>query len=531
MGSIRRIGSIVSRHGIYALLSVPVMLFIISLFIKPVVVFDTAYGFIAFRSMLEGASFNNVTTPDPLNIANDIGKFLAWWTPGQYLVPGIFVWLGTDYGLAVTLTALITNIIGVLGWAHIARSFEVSRFVLFLFMLGLVTFHYATNPFFRFYNGGEVILFAALPWSLSALLWAIKQSPAVSFAVSMLMAALLFFAKLSGLIAFAANVAAIGLLELTRRRQLTASLLAMGAGSAVAAGVILVTWLGHSHSPVAVAAYAFTWPVLLYPIAAVAFAGFSLHDLLGWLLLHPSAPVLSDIGKTSYVLGPLGLLLMAWVWIRLRKTRYRGMAICLLTIIAAYVAASVAMYVRSAAIIPFEERYFRYVGILSYLLLLVAIDQWRSSFPRVILTLIVGTFSVYGLTSYANGVREIMRAHSYDQVSGTSMLNVSPVVLEYLRSERALHNWQRPIAVIPAPEAANGLPGFRVILEFLFVDGNSLEHTANQRWAGRAEKVFVILEGKLHNSAKAEALLRTFVDYDIEKWRQIQMDGMVVYSQ
>jgi hypothetical protein len=51
----------------------------------------------------------------------------------------------------------------------------------------------------------------------------------------------------------------------------------------------------------------------------------------------------------SYVFGPLGLLLMAWVWLRLRFPRYRDTAVLLLTIILLYVIIFAVMYVRGAA--------------------------------------------------------------------------------------------------------------------------------------------------------------------------------------
>ena len=522
---------IISCRGVYILLLVPLTLFIVSLFIRPAMVFDTAAGFTVFRSMLNGAPFNTDVSPDPANIANDIHTFMTWWTPGQYLVPGAFVWLGTDYGVAIALTALLANVIGVLGWIRIARSYDVSCFVLFSFVLGLVTFHYAVWPF-RLYSGGEVLLFAVVPWSLSALQWGAKRGPATAFAVSVLSAVALFFAKLSGLFAFAANIAAISVLDVLPRRRVSLSLLALWAGAATAAVLLLVFWISRGQTAVTVPGYALTWPVIWFPVAAAAFSGLSLHELLAWLLVHPSAPILFSIGSTSYLLGPLGLLLMGWVWLRLRNTRFRAMAALFLTIIAFYTAAFIATYVRSAASanVPFEERYFRYAGILFYLLLLVAVDQWRRFLAKIIAILIVGVFAVYGLASYANGARDLMRGH-YDQASGTSMLAVSPAALAYLRSEMAAHDWKNAIAVVPEPEAANGLPRFRIIFSFSLQDAASLNEIARQRWAGRIDKIFVIVFDRMRADGKAAAVLKTFVDYDPAKWSQIQIDGMVIYSQ
>src|SRR5262249_7737999 len=186
MGSKDR-SDLTSSCGICLLLLVPVTLFIVSFFIRPAVAYDPGFGFLAFRSMLEGGSFNKITAPDPANIAEDVSYFLTWWSPGQYLIPGTFVWLGTDYGLAISLTTFFATVIGFFGWAQVARSFDVSYFVLFLFMFGLVTFRYVTVPFL-IYNGGEVLLFAVAPWSLYALQSVVDKPPAACLAVSILSA-------------------------------------------------------------------------------------------------------------------------------------------------------------------------------------------------------------------------------------------------------------------------------------------------------------------------------------------------------
>jgi len=531
-----RINPKISCRMVYILLLVPVMLFIISLFIRPQMTFDSAYGFLALRSMLDGGSFNYVTSPDPGNIANNIETFLTWWSPGQYLVPGTFVWLGANYGLAISLTTLLATVIGVLGWAQIARSFDVPYFVLFLFILGLVTFYYATVPF-SIFNGGDVVLFAVLPWSLSALQWAAQKWPAVSFTISVLSAALLFFAKLSGIIVFAATVAGISFLDLLRRRRVTSPLVAMWAGSAVAALFIVAFWLARGATPAGATRLVFSWPAISFPVAAAVFSGFSalnfLQDLnlLIWRLLHLSAPIIPEIAFNnydSYVLGPLGLLLMGWVWFRLRDTRYRAMATCLFPIIAFYIAAYVVMYVRNGTIVSFEERYFYFAGIPFFLLLLVTMDQWHGSYARAIPILIVGMFAAYGLIAYAH---DVLRSRHYDQASGTAMRVVPPGVLAYLRSEMAVHNWPNAIAVVPLPEAAVGLPRFRILFDWQLLESSSLEDIARQRWSGRTDKIFLIMNENMLDDGKAETVLKVFVDYDFARWSKITMDGAVIYSQ
>src|SRR5262249_34720842 len=150
------------KRAEYLPLLAPIILFLGSLYIPPTIFVDSSMGFLALRNMLEGGAFNSIRVADPVNIANDVAIFLTLWSPGQYLVPGIFIWLGTSYGLALSLTALIVTLIGVAGWIQVARSFSVSSFVLFVFVLVLSTSSYVTLPF-RMYHGGELLLFAAAP--------------------------------------------------------------------------------------------------------------------------------------------------------------------------------------------------------------------------------------------------------------------------------------------------------------------------------------------------------------------------------
>ena len=49
--------------------------------------------------------------------------------------------------------------------------------------------------------------------------------------------------------------------------------------------------------------------------------------------------------------------------------------------------------------------------------------------------------------------------------------------------------------------------------------------------AGRTDKIFVVVQEKMLSNGKAEALLKSFSDYEFGKWSETRMDGMVIYSQ
>jgi hypothetical protein len=511
----------------YLPLLFPTILFLASLYIPPMIFIDSSAGFLALRSMLEGGAFNSVTAPDPANIANDVAIFLTWWSPGQYLVPGSFISLGTSYGFAVSLTALIATLTGVLGWIQVARSFAVGPFVLFIFVLGLNTFAYVTLSF-RLYHGGELLLFAAAPWSLYAMRWSANKSPILCLTISLLSAALLFFAKLTGLIVFATNVVAISLLALANQRRMVSSTIAMLVASAIAALSFMIFWVARGPVPVGGSTFSFSWLPIWFSITGVALSGMSGLEFIQWLLRRywVSSGYLIGV-EPSYFLGPLGLLLLVWIWFRLRYTRYRETAALTLIIISLFaIVLASAMYVSSANI-SFEERHFRYAGILSFLLLLIAIDQGRARFAKGLACLLVTVLGLYGLKSSVTGAYAQMRTGFYDPMSGISQDMVSPAVLAYLRSEMIRQNLQRPIAVIPTPTAAISLPQFRIICPF----GAWAGYTERTRWVGRADKIFVVLPEKMLLNGKVEAILRAFTDYDFKKWSQMKLGGMIIFTQ
>src|SRR5262249_20221154 len=203
----------------------------------------------------------------------------------------------------------------------VARSFAVSSFVVFVFIFGLNTFQYVTYPF-RVYTGGEVLLFAAAPWSLYAMRWAANKPPILCFAISLLSVTLLFVAKLTGLIVFAANVGAISLLALASQRRFNSSIIAMWVASGVGALCFTMFWL--TRGPVAATEgrdVYLSWFPIWFSVTGATFSGTSALDFLSGFLRQTWGRIFSDLTdydyytrlRLSYVLGPLGLLLVVWV--------------------------------------------------------------------------------------------------------------------------------------------------------------------------------------------------------------------------
>src|SRR5262249_209336 len=150
--------------------------------------------------------------------------------------------------------------------------------------------------------------------------------------------------------------------------------------SAIGALSFATFWLSRGAVPAGGSTFTFSWFPIWFSVTGAAFSGISGLNFLYGFLGHPWLRIVSDFHPTTqfltYVLGPIGLLLIVWTLFRLRHTRYRDMAVLLLTIILLYAIAVAVMYLRGASI-SFDERHFRYAGILSFLLLLTAVDQWH----------------------------------------------------------------------------------------------------------------------------------------------------------
>jgi hypothetical protein len=292
----------------------------------------------------------------------------------------------------------------------------------------------------------------------------------------------------------------------------------------------MMFWVARGAVPAGGSTFSFSWLPIWFSVTAATFSGISglqfldsfLAHLLGYRLVFGSDSIMVEL---SYVLGPIGLLLMVWVWLRLRCTRYRDMAGVLLAIVALYAIVAAAMYV-SGANIPFEERYYRYAGILFFLLLLTAIDRWDIRLAKGLACAVVIVLGLYGLKNFVTSASVQMRTGYYDPITGLSLERVSPAILEYLRSEVARHNFQRPAALIFSPGAFISLPRFRILFPF----GVWLGNIDGKKWAGRAEKIFVVLpEGTAPD--ETEAILRSFINYEFDDWKHTELRGMAIYTQ
>jgi hypothetical protein len=57
------------------------------------------------------------------------------------------------------------------------------------------------------------------------------------------------------------------------------------------------------------------------------------------------------------------------------------------------------------------------------------------------------------------------------------------------------------------------------------------DQIAATKFSGHSDKIFVVVQKEMIANGKAEAILRSFTDYEFENWRRTNLDGMVIYTQ
>jgi len=132
---------------------------------------DTSWGFQVLRGMRMGTGFNRLPLPNTDDITKTSTSFLAWWSPGQYLFPYLFIGLlKFKLGQAIAITVTLCSLSGLTGLYLFFKKAGFSKTTSAV----SVAFIACQQAFFIpyiFYNGGEILLFAFAGWFLYGCLY------------------------------------------------------------------------------------------------------------------------------------------------------------------------------------------------------------------------------------------------------------------------------------------------------------------------------------------------------------------------
>ncbi len=392
---------------------------------------DPGFGLSVWNEMLNGGPFNTLSIPAPNNIIENRTLFLTWWSPGQYMVPGVLSsLLGLSLGMASLWVTLAFSVLGLVGWHFVFQQFEFDKLTIALSIFFIATSRLFTINFLN-YTGGELLLFGSQPWTIW-FYYKYRSQPIKLFVGLLLLSLLCFFFKSAYTIGFAALCGCAGLAFLGDFLQ-TRKILNPAFWVALAMGLCMLCYLALTQlgfvslgtSPITSTSQPFkiawtSFETLTYPLTH----WFSIAEIYPQLLLRMELSWW--VHGVYYFLMFLGFLGLVWV---LLQTRYTNARWIFIGFYGVYCGVFLLLYNKGAEI-SIEYRHTKVVAYLFLPFLLVALRRSQWYFKLVFLTLIILNTG-YGLSSFVLKKLEIQNESATGK-AGFSLRHATPEDLAFI---------------------------------------------------------------------------------------------------
>lgn len=140
---------------------------------------DALRGVEVAQSYFNGAPFNHISYVNPNAPDVLLHEFVAWWTPGQYLLPMSLFAIGFSWTAAFNISIIVCLLLGVWGWVRLWKrevSFQILAWLIVLFILNRNVYWHTL-----LYMGGDLLLFAILPYFIHHMLYGKKAIEWLTF--------------------------------------------------------------------------------------------------------------------------------------------------------------------------------------------------------------------------------------------------------------------------------------------------------------------------------------------------------------
>lgn len=497
--------------------------------VRPNMYSDSGWGFVGWYTQARASAFNYSLGPDLSDISREVEAFMSTWTPGQHVLPGLVEKLGMSLGLAIIVVVAAFSVLGLFGWHALYQAFGFPPLTIWV-TLAIIVCNRFFNLSFTNYSGGESLLFGVAPWFI-LMVWRMRDFRWFSVIPFVVGTAVLVFAKLSGIIIGAAVIGSAAVcgdrawLKWDTLRKLVVAGIAI-----VLMGVIFYfTWYTRGVTAASI-------PTTLHPdglffyvslgVACLWSASLSLLDLGNYLFLNPGRQVLKSIDAVVYAFFPLAVATFAVTCVRLRHTYGEYLRFAVATcgaILVVFLATWMA-----AKSVSFDERHFRIPSLLLFVGVVHAFIASRSWILRLCFAAVVGLACLYGVTSFVT--RTIANSHYPMGERGFRQMNATAEAIAYIRTiDLAGPDAKKTLIFLPSPEIALEVRHARNWSNL--ADFDSLEDLKAQAYRGRIDRLYVFVQKKLLGNGKADAILRSFVDYPIDGWTMVPLGDMVCFYQ
>jgi len=504
----------------------------VSLAVPPSIFYDPSVGMIEWRCILNGGPANSIQTVDSRDISQDAFERLTWWSPGQYVVPGLLATTGLRWGSTFSVIAGISLLSALLGWLSLAKFFGITPQMATLGVFCQATIRYSTYPF-RTYNGGEVLLHALTPWLilLGIRLPTINPGAAAGLAFLAILAG--FFMKLTGVLVTATALVSGAAVYLIRHRRLTFSMLAGAAGSVIAAGILYITWFARGSTPASAnSAFTFSWNKQGWALASPWSASVSWMDLLSWLLCNPSRPIVRDPVQLVWLMFVPAVFFAAILWTGWRANpKHPSKLRELLENTAVYYVIYVfvlAILLERGSAISVEDRHYRSSGMLIFALILAACDSLpKRSLGRLATFAFCGVMSIYGLVSFISGTGSARP----EDVDSYTRIRLADIDMKAVRYARAVFDREGRDSLFFVSSAQMILP-FPLRARVIGWEFEKESTVASRNYYGRVRgNVYVLIPNRILQSTNPELFLKAFHDYSPGSWRKQEIGETTAFIQ
>ena len=473
---------------------------------------DSAMGFIAWESHKAGAPWNHIRAPDPEDIARDRDYFLSWWSPAQHDIPGIFKFLGANWGQSIALTCLLSTWFTIWGcWQLARRTGGTPEQAAWFGVISVLQWH-TLFPFGHF-RGGDVLLGAATPW-LMVIAWETRRRP-ISYLVSipililggqyLKLSAILITGPLL-LLGWISNIVHL-------RKHAVAKIGWAIAAPAIAAGswwLLKLAFLDRGanpgsagtlpDNPLALTIYALGSPLLAATGAgslighayyrlglnvdtlwregtAVTLPGF----LAGWWLTYRSVLSRLDVGQRCLVLGLTGAssLMLATLFLR-------------------------------GAPVAIEDRFLRPASTVLLLALTLACTD-GSVAKRRTLKVVALMIAIFGLGTGIQRTYALLKNPNKGQ-EGILQQDLPPAALAYLKEIDSEGLRGSKLIYVPHATLALQVRNHRVLVT------DDLTYERDLLWHGKVPQIVLAIPEKMQANGAGSRIRSRFVNYTEEQW-------------
>jgi hypothetical protein len=513
------------RFLFFAILAEQLALFGSARVARPRLDSDAATGLWVWESMHRGAGFNRLLLPDPADISRNVGIFLTWWSPGQYLAVGPLHSLGADWGLAIAIATLLGALLGIAGYWSLYRSLGFSAKIC-AWSAGFLSFCWFTIRLYYEFHGGELVAFGLFPWLILGIsrlrLRPFHLTALLSFGGIYLVGGL---AKLSFAVAALAALAGVAAREVRPGARLGSWLQTGAAAAAMAAfgyGLLWLVFLRHGPTPASPSGPGSPWtsaiPVAIFlPMGSV----FGLFGVISRIFLFPGHPLVDrpEALLPVFWLLAAGTVVLAWALSR-RVRLPEGFGPFALAM-AGTTSVLLGTFFIMGSPVSWEDRHAFAAGAV----ILPGIVALALSGTARIWRILAGTALVlgvgYGVASAGIHVRDLRRLSNV----GRSGITQHAISADALRALQALDDQAPPstLVYLPSPEIALELRRVRALpTSDLFLRGDVLRQAIRH---GRVPLLVLLTNPDLENDGRADIIRRSFADYSPGAWRRRVVGG------